>query len=87
MVGVTSKPQSIQMNEALLAKLLKLTPAERIQLAQDLWDSIAPEDMPPLTDEQIAEIDRRLAEHARDPARALPWEEVRANRWASIRMT
>lgn len=72
------------MNDALLAELLKLTPAERIQLAQDLWDSIAPEDMPPLTIEQIEEIDRRLAEHARDPSRALPWEEVRARLWARL---
>jgi putative addiction module component (TIGR02574 family) len=72
------------MNDALLAELLKLTPAERIQLAQDLWDSIAPEDMPPLTAEQIEEIDRRLAEHARDPSRALPWEEVRARLWARL---
>jgi putative addiction module component (TIGR02574 family) len=31
------------MNKAksLLAELLKLSPAERIQLAQDLWDSVA----------------------------------------------
>jgi putative addiction module component (TIGR02574 family) len=70
------------MNDVLLVELLKLTPAERIQLAQDLWDSIATEDMPPLAAEQIEEIDRRLAEHARDPSRALPWEEVRARLWA-----
>jgi putative addiction module component (TIGR02574 family) len=28
------------------------------------------------------EIDRRLAEHKKDPGRALPWEEVRARLWA-----
>jgi putative addiction module component (TIGR02574 family) len=72
------------MNEKLLTELLKLTPAERIQLAQDLWDSIAPEDMPPLTDEQMEEIDRRLAEHERDPSRAIPWEDVRARLWANL---
>jgi putative addiction module component (TIGR02574 family) len=31
-----------------------------------------------LTDEQRAEIDRRLAEHDRDPGSAIPWEEGRA---------
>jgi putative addiction module component (TIGR02574 family) len=70
------------MNKALLAELMDLTPAERIQLAEDLWDSIAPEDLPPLTQEQEQEIERRLAEHARDPSRASSWEEVRARLWA-----
>lgn len=64
----------------LLNELLKLTPAERIALAEDLWDSVAanPQDLPPLTEEERAEIDRRLAEHERDPDSAVPWEEVRA---------
>ena len=70
------------MNKALLAELMELNAAERIQLAEDLWDSIAPEDLPPLTAEQQQEIDRRLAEHARDPSRASSWEEVRARLWA-----
>jgi putative addiction module component (TIGR02574 family) len=29
-----------------------------------------------LTDEQKAELDRRLAEHEADPDSAVPWEEV-----------
>ena len=70
------------MNKALLTELMELTPAERIQLAEDLWDSITPEEMPPLTAAQEQEIDRRLAEHARDPSRASTWEEVRARLWA-----
>jgi putative addiction module component (TIGR02574 family) len=61
---------------------MELTPEERIQLAEDLWDSITPEEMPPLTEEQMAEMDRRLAEHEKDPGRASPWEEVRARLWA-----
>jgi putative addiction module component (TIGR02574 family) len=60
-------------------ELLKLSPAERIQLAQDLWDSIAEEaDDLPLTEEQRAELDRRMAEHERDPSSSAPWSEVRA---------
>ncbi len=70
------------MNRALLEELVKLSPEERIQLAQELWDSIAAEDMPPLTREQIEEMERRLAEHEKDPGRAVPWEEVRARLWA-----
>lgn len=67
---------------SLKAEHLKLTAEERIELAMDLWDSIAPEDMPPLTLEEIAELERRLAEHQRDPGSAVPWEEVRARLWS-----
>lgn len=60
------------------SELLRLSPAERIQLAQDLWDSI-PEDpeLLLLTESQIAELDGRLAEHERDPSSAVAWEDVR----------
>jgi len=70
------------MNKAVWDELMKLSPAERIQLAQELWDSITPEEMPPLTPEQIEEMERRLAEHEKDPGSAVPWEEVRARLWA-----
>jgi putative addiction module component (TIGR02574 family) len=70
----------VASNQALLAELLQLSPAERIQLAEDLWDSVAasPDSIPGLTEAQIAECERRLAEHDRDPSRAVPWEEARA---------
>jgi len=67
---------------SLKAELLNLTAEERIAVAMDLWESIAPEDMPPLTPEEIAELERRLAEHQRDPGSAVPWEEVRARLWS-----
>jgi len=69
-----------------LEDLFKLSPAERIQLAEDLWDSVAadPQSLPPLTEEQIAEIERRLAEHARDPSSSISWEELRARLWSRI---
>ncbi len=66
------------MTNIPLTELLKLSVPERIQLAENLWDSIAAEpDALPLTDAQRAEIERRLAEHDRDPTSAIPWEEVR----------
>ena len=66
------------MNKALLQELLELTPAERMELAEELWDSIEPEDMPPLTPEQKQEIERRYAEHCQHPERASKWEDVKA---------
>lgn len=67
------------MNRAAI-DIRSLSVAERIQLAEDLWDSIATGDSPRLAldDEQQVEIEGRLAAHALDPASAIPWEQVRA---------
>ncbi len=56
----------------------KLSLAERIQLAEDLWDSVAAETGGlPLTEAQAAELDHRLAQLARDPGAGDSWEVVR----------
>ncbi len=57
--------------------LLKLPVAERLQIIGDLWDSIDANDHPPLTNAQMKEIDRRLAEHDADPSSARDWNTVR----------
>jgi putative addiction module component (TIGR02574 family) len=54
-----------------------MPPSERIQLARDWWTRVRPEDLPPLSAEQQAEIERRLDAYARNPARASTWREVR----------
>lgn len=56
----------------------KLTAAERIQLAEELWDSLDPAGKePPLTPAQAAELDRRLEDYRRFPDAGEPWEVVR----------
>lgn len=59
---------------------LKLSVAERIQLAEDIWDSIAAEspDSMVLTSDQRQAVQARLEEHDRDPTSAVPWDQVRA---------
>ena len=52
-----------------------LSPEERIQLAEELWDSLAPSDLP-LAEELGAELDRRLERHREDPGRGRPAEDV-----------
>jgi putative addiction module component (TIGR02574 family) len=42
------------------------------------------EAVPALTAEQLGEIDRRLKDHLRDPASAIPWQEVRARLWSRL---
>ncbi len=67
-----------------LSALFKLSVAERIQLVEDLWDSIAADaaNLPPISDELYAELERRMAEHEKDPSTALDWEDVRKELWA-----
>lgn len=59
---------------------LNLSVAERIQLAQDIWDSIAAEDSASasLTVSQVQELQARLQAHDQDPSTAVPWEQVRS---------
>ena len=63
----------------------KLSVAERIQLAEDLWDSI-PEDGVdvPLTEAQKAELDRRLEDLERNPEAGESWEMVRARLYEGL---
>jgi putative addiction module component (TIGR02574 family) len=61
-----------------LAEIVKLSVPERILLVEEIWDSIADEpDALQLTDEQKAELDRRLAAHRANPGAAQPWADVR----------
>ena len=76
------------MTNALREELFKLSAAERLELVEELWDSIAAEreDEPfPLTDAQRKELDRRLRELDEHPERARPWEEVRERLWSRTR--
>lgn len=66
------------MNRSLLKEALGLTPAERLELVGEIWDSIAPHDIPPLTEEQKQEIDRRYEAMVRDPSRGSKWDDVEA---------
>jgi putative addiction module component (TIGR02574 family) len=58
--------------------ILELSVSERIQLAQDIWDSVAqvPESLA-LSDEEKAEIERRLEAYHKDPDEGSPWAVVR----------
>lgn len=66
------------MSKISFPDFLELTPAERIQLAQELWDSVGeiPEAID-LTEADKQELKRRLAEHRASPESAIPWDEVK----------
>jgi putative addiction module component (TIGR02574 family) len=66
------------MSKITTADLLKLSASERIQLVEDLWDSIlaVPESVQ-LTEAQKQELDRRLDAYHQNPDAGSPWELVR----------
>lgn len=68
------------MGKSDLQALLALSPAERIELAEDLWDSVALEAAAqPLKTHEIAEIEKRLAEHQANPQDVVPWSTVKTH--------
>jgi len=63
------------MSKVTIGDLLELSISERVQLVEDLWDSIAalPEAVP-LTEAQKKELDRRLDAYHKNPDAGSPWE-------------
>ena len=68
------------MNSATL-NFRSLPVSERIELAQDIWDSIAEETPNPLqlTPDELDTLQQRLADHHANPPSSIPWEQVRAS--------
>jgi putative addiction module component (TIGR02574 family) len=67
------------MNIVSFSEILKLSISERIQLAEDIWDSIATEaEALPLTEAQCQELDHRLADAEANPGVGASWDEVKA---------
>jgi putative addiction module component (TIGR02574 family) len=64
------------MNSKVIS-VFDLSPAEKLQLVEDLWDDIAatPEAVP-VHEWQKEELDRRKTNLQNNPASGLSWEEV-----------
>ena len=64
----------------------RLSVAERIDLVEEIWASIAAEvEQAPLTEAEQQEVDRRLANYHANPQAAIPWEQVEAEALARLR--
>jgi putative addiction module component (TIGR02574 family) len=67
----------VAMTNALREELFKLSAAERLELVEQLWDSLSDDDEAlALTPEQREDLARRLAEADADPRGGSPAEEV-----------
>ena len=65
-----------------LTELLKLPTGDRAELAMALWASLDDASRHAelaLRPEQIAELDRRFAEHQSNPTSARSWDQVEKN--------
>lgn len=66
------------MSNPHLDELLRLPPAERLQAIGELWDSLEGQaDLFPLSEDEGAELDRRIAEDEADPRPGVSWQELR----------
>ncbi|MGB3652663.1 MAG: addiction module protein [Rivularia sp. (in: cyanobacteria)] len=68
------------MHPILKVDISELSVSERIQLAEDLWDSILAEANAsefPLSESQKEKLDRRLELHRQNPQQGSTWEEVK----------
>ncbi len=68
------------MTRPKLSDILELSIAERIELVQEIWDSIAevPEELS-LSENQKKELDARAVEIRSNPASGVLWEDIKAN--------
>jgi putative addiction module component (TIGR02574 family) len=73
--------------ESLLADAVRLPVADRIQLIDAIWDTLPEESLVPLSDEWISEIQRRSAEYDSGSAKAVSWQEIRAEALRRVGVT
>ena len=72
---------SVLTVNAQLAPILQLSRAEKLQLVEELWDSIIQEEsqqpLQPLAQWKIDELIRRKEAFEKDPSKARTWEQVK----------
>lgn len=63
----------------------RLSRDQRLALVQEIWNTIAAEQHPPLMSEaQRRELERRVAEDDTAPDDVIPWEQVKAQALARL---
>jgi len=60
-----------------MEEIRRLSVSERLALVEEIWDSICDDPTSvPVSEAELAEARRRLADHDTDPSTAVPWEEA-----------
>lgn len=64
----------------------RLSPEDRLAVAEALWDSVAREtEAAPISEEQRAELERRLSDSIARPDATTPWEVIKERALARAR--
>ena len=63
-----------------VSEILQLSVAERIQIVEDIWDSIleSPQSLT-LSDAETAQLDKRLESYNQNPNEGIEWETLKKN--------
>jgi putative addiction module component (TIGR02574 family) len=63
-----------------VSEILQLSVAERIQIVEDIWDSIgeSPEELA-LSEAEKLELDKRLERYRENPDEGIQWETLKKN--------
>lgn len=61
-----------------VAEIMEMSVAEKIQIVEDIWDSIAlsPESLP-VTETERRELNSRLQSHAENSGEGIEWNQLR----------
>lgn len=66
------------MSRAFIDQILDLPPAKRVELAQQIWESVfEQQEAVPLTTAQRDELERRWQAFQQNPDEGESWEEVK----------
>ena len=58
-----------------MQEIMSLSVPERIQLVEDIWDTIAlSAQLLPISESMQSELDRRLAKHEANPSEGVDWD-------------
>ncbi len=63
----------------------RLSREQRIDLVRDIWDTIAVEQPPPLSEAKRDELARRVAADDATPDDVIPWEQVKTQTLARLK--
>jgi putative addiction module component (TIGR02574 family) len=67
------------MDNTLLEQARSLSVDEQLALIEALWDGLVLQGETPLpTPAQLAELERRVADHEANPDDVVPWDQVQA---------
>ncbi len=63
-----------------VAEIIELSVAEKIQIVEDIWDSISntPEELS-LSEDEKMELDKRLESYRKNPDEGVEWETLKKN--------